>query len=115
MVSMSTTHSGYKGKWIHVDIYYGVVATDENGSVTKVSITPVTTNGPKAYNSSRTDAEVGIYKSASTKFKIFGAENGIEIPKADELTGMRISLNGDARGDVRFDNVSFKLINKAGN
>ena len=110
MVSMSTSHSGYKGKWIHVEIYYRVVATDENGSVTKVSITPVTTNGPHAYNSNRTDAEVGIYKSANTKFKIFGAENGIEIPKANELTGMRISLNSDARGDVRFDNLSFKLI-----
>ena len=36
----------------------------------------------------------------------------MEVPKADELTGMRISLNGDARGNVRFDNLSLKLIKK---
>jgi hypothetical protein len=61
------------------------------------------------------DAKTGVYKNGGTKFKIFSESNTMEVPTAAELTSMRISLNGDARGDVRFDNVSFKLINKAGN
>ena len=112
LVSMATSGlNSHKGKWIHVELTYKVLAVDENGSVTKVSTVATVTNGPSAWVYE--DAETGVYKNGSSQFKLFNSAKTMEVPKADEITGFRITLNDAARGDVRFDNLSFKLINKA--
>ena len=97
-----------KGKWMHVELTYKVLETDGNGSVTKVLTSVTVTNGLAA--TIYKDSATGVYKNSSTQFKLFNSEKTMEVPTADELTGIRISLNDSARGDVRFDNLSFKRI-----
>ena len=110
--------SAHKGKWIHVELTYEVLATDpDTGSVTNVLTQATVTNGPSL--TIYADATTGVYYRKDSKFKLFNSVNNssntMEVPKAAELTGFRISLNSDAKGDVRFDNLSLKLINKPSN
>lgn len=120
LVSLSTSFTDAdKGKWIHVELTYEVLDTDDTGSVTQVLTSVKTTNGPKATLSNGTDADTGVYKAAKSYFNLFGNPGahatGIEVPTAAEITGMRINLNNAALGGVRFDNLSLKLINKPSN
>lgn len=104
---------GHKGKWIHVEITYEAIEFANDGTVSKIEHKATVTDGPQM--TVLYDANTGVYKNGATKFKIFNEANTMEVPTAADLTGFRISLNQKACGDVRFDNVSFKLINKAGN
>ena len=116
MSSMNTGDvSKNKGKWIHVEVYYEVLERDENGLVTKVLQSSSATNGP-APGFTAPDEATGAYNSGATAsyFKIFNTEKGTaDLPEVGDLVKYRIQLNNAAYGDVRFDNVSFKLINRA--
>jgi hypothetical protein len=109
--------NAHKGKWIHVELTYEAIGFADDGTVNKVECKITVTNGPAANLNS--DPVTGVYYRSDSKFKLFNSVNNssntMEVPTAAELTRIRISLNNNAYGDVRFDNISFKLINKTSN
>ena len=113
----SSPNSSDKGKWIHIEIYYEVLERDENGLVTKVLQSSSTDKGYGISISTRNE-DTGIFAASKSYFKLLGnpggvSGGGIDIPEVGDLAKYRIQLNNSAYGDVRFDNISFKLINKA--
>jgi hypothetical protein len=117
LATSASDNAPHKGKWIHVEITYEVLGYADDGTVNQIKCTAISINGPEVRIPLSMENEYGVYKNGSSYFKIFGnpgkhSSGGIDVPTVEQLNAFRISLNQDAYGDVRFDNLSFKLLNK---